>query len=396
MEPLNPEQYVIGALMMRPAVLPDVVAECSPDDFADSRLGAILEGIVRLVAEHTPVDIVTVGDHLAAWDVRGIDFAHLSAWSSSVPTAANAGYYARMIHNAALTRGLRNLGGRIMDSQSGDVVDEISRAIAELQALRERGSSRRSNLITLRELLSVPEQEDEPDWVVHGLLERRDRLMLTGSEGGGKSTLLRQIAVCSAAGLHPFEHHHTRPVRTLVVDAENSQRQWRRAVRYMAQKAHQYGMVDPQDMLQLECTPRMDLTRAETLGYVHRLIDEAKPELLLIGPLYRLTPRAIKDDDDAAPLLAALDSLRERGVAMLIEAHAGHSTSAGGERDLRPRGSSALLGWPEFGLGLRRHREGRGRFQLVRWRGDRESREWPPQVSRGEHQIWPWERHVGA
>jgi RecA-family ATPase len=42
--------------------------------------------------------------------------------------------------------------------------------------------------------------------VIPGLLERRDRLMLTGEEGLGKSYLLRQIAVMAAAGLDPFDH----------------------------------------------------------------------------------------------------------------------------------------------------------------------------------------------
>ncbi|MBK0297059.1 hypothetical protein IAE22_34985, partial [Bacillus sp. S34] len=82
-----------------------------------------------------------------------------------------------------------------------------------------------------------------------------------------------------------------------------------------------------------------------------------RPDVLFIGPLYRLIPRAINSDDDAAPLLAALDTLRDRGLAMVIEAHAGHAVGHGGERDLRPRGSAALLGWPEFGLGLRQDKK---------------------------------------
>ncbi len=77
---------------------------------------------------------------------------------------------------------------------------------------------------------------------------------------------------------------------------------------------------------------------------------------------------------------------------MLIEVHAGHARSTSGERELRPRGSSALLGWPEFGLGLRRDKDGfvngRAHYSLVRWRGDRDARNWP-QLVRG--QQWPWE-----
>ena len=73
--------------------------------------------------------------------------------------------------------------------------------------------------------------------------------------------------------------------------------------------------------------------------------------ILAIGPLSRLVPRALQTDDEAAPVLAALDTIRDRDIALLIEAHAGHTVGKGGQRDLRPRGSSALLGWPGLGVG---------------------------------------------
>jgi hypothetical protein len=55
--------------------------------------------------------------------------------------------------------------------------------------------------------------DDEFDWIVPGLIERGDRLMLTGFEGLGKSMLTRQLAVTMAAGLHPFRWARER-VRT--------------------------------------------------------------------------------------------------------------------------------------------------------------------------------------
>jgi replicative DNA helicase len=114
---------------------------------------------------------------------------------------------------------------------------------------------------------------------------------------------------------------------------------------------------------------------------------------MLIGPLYRLIPRAINSDDDAAPLLAALDTIRDRGIAMLIEAHAGHAANPKGERDMRPRGSAALMGWPEFGYGLRLNRKNPLHVDMVRWRGDRDARGWPAKLGRSNvegGQRWPW------
>ncbi|MFF2631990.1 AAA family ATPase [Microbacterium sp. NPDC058021] len=385
------ERFVLGAIMADTRVLRSVQEQVVPRDFEDQRLGAIYAGIIRMVAERMPVDYLTVWDQLAAWDVRGVDLPQLSEWATAVPSTSSAPYYASLVRDAAIRRQLTVIGSRLQSAPDTGVA--LSTALEDLRALRDRDAASTTSARTLRQVLDVPEEEDAYQWVVPDVLERRDRLMLTGSEGGGKSTFLRQIAVLAAGGIHPFRFSPIDPIRVLVVDAENSERQWRRAVRAMAEEVEMRGQRAPHDHLALEFVPRMDITRAGDLGQLHRRIDETRPDLLLIGPLYRLLPGSINNDDDAAPVLAALDSLRERDVAMLIEAHAGHSVSAGGDRDLRPRGSSALLGWPEFGLGLRRDKQvgagGQVRFSLVRWRGDRDRRAWPTKLARGH--LWPWE-----
>jgi replicative DNA helicase len=72
-----------------------------------------------------------------------------------------------------------------------------------------------------------------------------------------------------------------------------------------------------------------------------------------------------------------------------MEAHAGHAKNGAGERDFRPRGSSALLGWPEFGFGIVRSKEDPANLaDVLRWRGDRDEREWPTTLMRGGHIPW--------
>lgn len=229
-------------------------------------------------------------------------------------------------------------------------------------------------------------------------VDNSDQMYLAGERmiPTHNSTLVRQIAVMAAAGVHPTLQVQIPPVRVLVVDVENTEKQWRRAVRTLTLKARLAGTADPAETMHLACHARMDLTTDRDLGAVHRLVDEHDPELLLIGPIYRLIPRAINSDDDAAPVIAALDTLRERGLTLVLEAHAGHALGADGHRNLRPRGSAALLGWPEFGLGIAHDtaevlEQGQTptQFRLVRWRGDRDERAWPESLRRGG--AWPWE-----
>ncbi|MBS1674103.1 MAG: AAA family ATPase [Actinobacteria bacterium] len=387
------EQHVVGAAMRFPRAATDLQREVTGSDFRDLRLGRIFDGVIAAALGDEPVDYLTVWQKLAGWDVRGINVTDLSAWSDAAVSPSLGAAHAATVRRESMRRSLASIGATLRETTEDPSV-AAARISEQLREIRDATRSSGKSVRWLREVLNVPEEDDAYDWVIPDLLERQDRLMLSAGEGVGKSTWLRQVAVLGAAGIHPFSFHQIEPVNALVVDAENSERQWRRAVRGLADTAATRGRRDPRDHMAVHCVPVMDITRPNDLGQVHRWIDEVKPDLLLLGPLYRVTKGSLNDDDDVAPVLAALDSIRERNVAMLIEVHAGHARSTSGERELRPRGSSALLGWPEFGLGIRRDKVAEGRrptFSLVRWRGDRDRREWPTRMTRGEHQIFPWE-----
>lgn len=266
------------------------------------------------------------------------------------------------------------------------VVEEAKRRAAEAKAV-EVGSK-----LTPKKLDELLKLDVKYDWVVEGLLERKDRLIVTGGEGSGKSYLLRQMAVTMASGLHPFNKNKAiNPLRVVVVDAENTEQQWARSARYITSIGEKLGRGNPRENVLVSAGTRLDFTKPADVNEVHKLIDLHKPDVLYIGPLYKLVPKEISTDDDAAPLIVALDSLRERGVVLLMEAHAGHAKGIGGERDMRPRGSSALLGWPEFGYGIQQQLNDGDIYKFGRWRGDRDKREWPSYLRRGWEGELPWE-----
>lgn len=385
------EQAVVGSIIKDPTVLRKVQAEVMPSDFHDQRLGAIYAGVMHMATTREPIDYLTVFGHLSEWDVRGIGLGQLSGWVDGIPTASNADYYAVQVRQAALGRGLKAIAGRVLDSADSVPAEQlISRVADELRDLREHHIVENVHAMALDEVLT---QEVQYDWVIPDLLERKDRFMITGVEGGGKSTLIRQLAITAAAGIHPFREYPVDPVRVLVVDAENTEKQWGRETRRWAPSMNMLEGQDVYKRLHLACLRRMDLTKDIDLGMVHRLVDQYRPDMLFIGPMYRLAPK-LNNDEDAAPLLAALDTLRDRGLALVIEAHAGHQTNPRGERDLRPRGSSQLMGWPEFGYGLRASKNPL-HVEMVRWRGDRDARGWPAKLGRAAPgvtgtQRWPW------
>lgn len=387
---LPAERALVGACLLEPDVaIRQAVEHVTETDFGNPVLGALFELVCTRYAAGNPVDPVLVDAAAREAGIKGVNAANLADLVTTTPTAANAGYYARQVADAGMRRRLNLAGMRMQQLANTD--EDLGVVMAHARDEWATVAGQAAGRLEAKTLAEVLDGDDEYDWLIPNLLERQDRLVLTGGEGAGKSTFVRQIAICAAAGVHPTTTRSINPVRVLVVDAENSEKQWRRASRTVVMQARHMGRIDPAVALRLACVPRLDLTNERDLGAVHRLVDEHEPDLLVIGPLYRLVPRAITNDDDAAPLLTALDGLRARGLALVMEAHAGHASGANGMRDLRPRGSAALMGWPEFGLGMRLQvDEGDPtvRAELVRWRGDRDERAWPQLMRRGG--VFPW------
>ena len=382
------ERAVVGAALLDPESVRFALDHCTPDDFQNQALARLWELIIGLRSAALPVDPISVMTAARERGMNHVDGPALHGLKAETPTASNVAFYARKVAEAAGRRRLAQFGMRAM--QLADAGEDFATVMTHARDEWEhvRNTNRHAGHAVAKTLAEILDGSDEYDWLIPQLLERQDRLILTGGEGAGKSTFTRQIAILAAAGLHPITFRTIEPVRTLVVDAENTEKQWRRKARPLTVKARMQGQIDPAQAMHVWNAQRLDITTDRDLGEVHRLVDEHQPDLLLIGPLYRLIPRAINSDDDAAPLLAALDTLRDRGLALVMEAHAGHAVTRGGDRDLRPRGSSALMGWPEFGLGIALDHEDPDLAHLVRWRGDRDERDWPRAMRRGGD--WPW------
>jgi len=387
------ERSVVGAALLDPESVRFSTEHITPDDFEDINLGNVFSTIVGLRASGLPVDPISVDKAARERRLRGVNAILLHDLMAATPTASNAGYYARIVREGAVRRRLIRAGATMQGLAGADMPLEEVMTAARGEWDAVRGST--TSPLYAKPLGDVLDGSDEYDWLIPDLIERMDRMVLTGGEGGGKSTWLRQLAILPAAGIHPTTFAPIAPVRTLVVDVENTERQWRRKTRPMVHKAKLKGSADPNERVHIAAVDiipggRLDLTTERDQGAIHRLIDEHEPDMLVIGPLYKLVPRAITNDDDAAPLITALDSLRARGIALLMEAHAGKGLNKAGDRDLAPRGSSALLGWPEFGFGLTYDTDDMSgnTSKVVRWRGDRDERAWPDKLVRGGE--WPW------
>lgn len=141
------EQSVLGGMMLSKDAIADVVEVVRSTDFYRPAHEIIFDGITDLYGRGEPADAVTVADELTKRGqlTRIGGPAYLHELISSVPTAANAGYYARIVRERAVLRKLVEAGTRIVQlgyaPEGGDVEELVNAAQAEVYAVTERRTS---------------------------------------------------------------------------------------------------------------------------------------------------------------------------------------------------------------------------------------------------------------
>jgi len=384
------ERMVLGTTMLYPAVITDLRDEgLTGTTFYRHDHELTWAAVLTLAITNRPVDAITVADELPRrGDLkRAGGLAYLYELVATVTTPSSATYYAGRLLQLQAQRRDATLAARLL--QASRSVDEDAHNLA-LNLLRDhleddqRLTTNHTNLPgqDVDTFLGAGANDDHYDWLVPGMLERQDRLILTAGEGDGKSTLLRQWAMQVAAGIHPFTGEPCPPHKVLYLDLENSERQTRRKMRQLRLAAHQH--LDPTNLIIACKVEGLNLSAPDDQAWLAALIAHHTPDLLITGPIYKLANGDPIKEVESKPAAVALDALRSRhDLAVILEAHTAKSPNGNPKnRPKEPYGWSGWLRWPEFGLHLSKDGD------LTHWRGMREEREFPQALQRGG--LWPW------
>ncbi|OBI71139.1 replicative DNA helicase [Mycolicibacterium fortuitum] len=152
------EQAVLGGMLLSKDAIADVLERLRPGDFYRPAHQNVYDAILDLYGRGEPADAVTVAAEL---DRRGLlrrigGAPYLHTLISTVPTAANAGFYAGIVAEKALLRRLVEAGTRVVQygyagADGADVTDVVDRAQAEIYDVTERRAS--EDFVALEDLL---------------------------------------------------------------------------------------------------------------------------------------------------------------------------------------------------------------------------------------------------
>ncbi len=294
---------------------------------------------------------------------------------------------AESIYDSALTK-IQDLFVRD-DLSAGQIISKVSMI---LSATTSKQITDPGRLVQWNDFISE-QVDDSYDWVIPGLLERGERVIVVAAEGVGKTMLARQVALCAAAGVHPFTYGQMKPVTTLTVDLENPERIIRRASSAIVTQAMRRGHVARIYGEVLTKPSGMDLLKPEDRLILEEAIERVKPDILVMGPLYKafVDPGGRTSEAIAVEVAKYLDTIRTvYGCALWLEHHAPLGTTVT-TRELRPFGSAVWSRWPEFGISLQPDPTANEPYvyDVRHFRGARDQRQWPLKIKRGK--IFPFE-----
>ncbi|WP_344247932.1 replicative DNA helicase [Isoptericola hypogeus] len=141
------EMSVLGGMLLSKDAIADVVEQIRGNDFYRPAHEAIYDAIIDLYGRGEPADAITVSGELTKrGELQRIGGApYLHDLMAGVPTAANAGYYARIVQERAVLRRLVQAGTKIVQlgyaTDGGDVEGIVNTAQAEIYAVTERKTS---------------------------------------------------------------------------------------------------------------------------------------------------------------------------------------------------------------------------------------------------------------
>src|SRR5437773_10501521 len=130
-------------MLLSKDAISDVIEVIRPTDHARPAHQLVHEAILDLYGRGEPADAITVANELTRRGeiARVGGGAYLHTLIASVPTAANAGYYARIVRERAILRRLVEVGTRRVQlgyAGAGAADALVDRAQAEIYGVTER------------------------------------------------------------------------------------------------------------------------------------------------------------------------------------------------------------------------------------------------------------------
>ena len=319
---------------------------------------------------------------------RGKEFFLYVVNTMTAGFTGTAGYYGNRVREVSTKRYLTKLlATGLQNVERNHEPYEVTEFLLNGLSAMPKPADNNDDTWTLDDIMGL-QIETEP-FMLPNMLKRNERLVLTGSEGGGKSVFVYQMLTGAAFGVDTFTLDRTDPKRVLFIDVENNEFQARGNLDKIVPTLREMAP-DVQPEWRSLKRRVVDLLASTDRAEIIRRVVHYNPDILYMGTAYKLTEVSDETHRSVRAIQSVVDRIRsEVGCSVIVEHHAGHG-HMNDRNGMRPEGSSYWLRWPDFGYGMMPLKtNGQRLMRLGAWRGDRATdRQFPVAVRQGS--VMPW------
>jgi replicative DNA helicase len=149
------EKAVLGSAILEPSVIDKIAERLKPGDFYRQAHQRLFQVIGEMRENKKPIDLVSLTEELHTRklldEVGGVTY--LNELANSVPTTANADFYAKIIEEKAVRRVLIAKASQMAaQAQEANIEEVITSAQEALQNIQERSVSKEGRILDIKDM----------------------------------------------------------------------------------------------------------------------------------------------------------------------------------------------------------------------------------------------------
>ena len=336
------ERHLLGVLLRDALPLP---SDLKPSDFFEPVHQDIYAAALSLAVDGVPADELTVSQRLR--EARSlVDAATVSLLVSDAGASTYRPEHVDLITDAALLREASNAAHNATDPDT--LLDHYARLADKRKGAKTRHGPQRMDF----DYLLTADRKNDPNNILgNRWLCKGGSLLIVGQSGTGKSSLMMQAAVHWALGRDFFGIKPVKPLRSIILQAENDALDCGESLQDVVAGAY----LDSAEIAQLRdhlAIYRDTVSTGTTFtAALKALIIEHRADIVFVDPLLSFAGIDVSDQEQASNFLRhdLAPILLETGAILVAMHHTGKpKTSAEKEGHTVADLAYAGLGSSEF------------------------------------------------
>jgi DnaB-like helicase N terminal domain/AAA domain len=324
------EKAVLGSLIQASllkgsTVVPDTMRQLQPEHFFNQIHKEIYRNLLEMWKAEQPIDLLTFSQWLRDRNLMaklGGDH-YITGLSVDVLVPEYVYFHVDVLRRKYFDRQLVGLaalarakGFGASAEEPGAVISAVSQSLERLR--KAAGSPNGTQQFTLDNLMKYDPTRDPECLVGRRYIERGGSALWCGGAGTGKSALEMQLAIYWGTGTSVFGLRPVRPLKSLIVQAENDLGDTAEHFQGAIDGISALGDIEPKDRSEalrknLAIYRVIGKSGFAFLGLLEELIQSEKPDLVWIDPLFAFAGCDLcKPDQTGAFLREGLFPLAEK------------------------------------------------------------------------------------